>query len=56
MKKDSFLETTISGKILLSNNKYFWLPAFLLFHYLLPQKVSKKFPTNLTPFFSNSAV
>lgn len=54
MRKDSFIETIISGKILVSDNKYFWLPAFLLFHYLYPQTMSKKIPTNLTPFLSNS--
>lgn len=54
MRKDSFIETIISGKILVSDKTYFWLPAFLLFHYLFPQKMRKNIPTNLTPFFSNS--
>jgi len=54
MRKDSFIETAVSGKILVSDNKYFWLSAFLFFHYLFPQKIRKKIPTNLTSFFNNS--
>lgn len=54
MRKDNFIETRISGKILVSDNKYFWSPAFLLFYYILPLKMRKYIPTSLTPCFSNS--
>lgn len=38
MRKDSFIETITAGKILVSDNKYLWLPVFLLFHYLFRQQ------------------
>lgn len=42
MRKDNFIESRISGKILVSDNKYFCLPAFLLFYYIFPIKMRKK--------------